>query len=571
MFREGREAGNVNCGDGTLPSFRTEVYQRLGDLVAIRGACVLFGRRRSGIAASPLEKRRTEFAPKADKLNLSQRRFLLPLVVSLRSERSLGGRSGPPHFSIRTPRPENSDGGITAAVMGHPSMALTKWISASTKWSLGICLLALLLGSCGHTPRVPVTLNYFRLGWFTQPDELTTAAPLLEEFSRQTGVILNNLPVPESTLDQLNLSRTLLEDRASGPDVLGIDLVWSGVLEKDLIDLRPYLASEISSLEPRLLPGYTVDGKIVAVPYGAEVGLLEYRTDLLREYGYDRPPKTWDELQRMAVRIQTGERAKGKKDFWGYVWQGADAEALTCNALEWQVSEGGGQIIEKDGTISGNNPAGIRSWQPAKAWLWWISPPRVVAYAELDSENVLDSGGAAFGRVWGGITIAHGGRPCLLHWRTSLNVGRTGYTSIPGGRGGRAGTLGGSGLAVSGHSLHPREAIELVRFLNRAEIHSNEQDESASVNRSTQPEFYDLPSFPDLHNHSGETRQPKSGVVGRPAGVAGRTYEQVARAYSSAVRSVLTGQGGAPELAADLERQLIKITGFTTRPPQTVA
>src|SRR5260370_15516496 len=111
MFREGREAGNVNCGDGTLPSFRTEVYQRLGDLVAIRGACVLFGRRRSGIAASPLEKRRTEFAPKADKLNLSQRRFLLPLVVSLRSERSLGGRSGPPHFSIRTPRPENSDGG----------------------------------------------------------------------------------------------------------------------------------------------------------------------------------------------------------------------------------------------------------------------------------------------------------------------------------------------------------------------------------------------------------------------------------------------------------------------------
>src|SRR5260370_29169596 len=76
MFREGREAGDVNCGDGTLPSFRTEVYQRLGDLAAIRGACVLFGRRRSGIAASPLEKRRTEFAPKADKLNLSQRRFL---------------------------------------------------------------------------------------------------------------------------------------------------------------------------------------------------------------------------------------------------------------------------------------------------------------------------------------------------------------------------------------------------------------------------------------------------------------------------------------------------------------
>jgi trehalose/maltose transport system substrate-binding protein len=352
--------------------------------------------------------------------------------------------------------------------------------------------------------------------------------------------------------------------------VLGIDLIWSGVLEGDLTDLRPYLAAEISTLKPQLLPSYTVGGKIVAIPLGAQIGVLEYRTDLLREYGYDHPPKTWDELERMAERIQTGERAKGKKDFWGYVWQGAATEALTCNALEWQVAEGGGRIIENDRTISVNNPATIRAWQRAKRWIGWISPPSVVAYAELDSENVLDSGGAAFGRVWGGITIAHGGRSRLLHWRTSLNVGRTGYTSIPGGRGGRAGTLGGSGLAVSGHSLHPREAIELVRFLNRAEIHSNEQDESASVNRSAQPEFYDLPSFPDLHHHSGETRQPKSGVVGRPSSVAGRTYEQVARAYSGAVRSVLTGQRRAPEAAAEVERQLIKITGFTTGPPQTV-
>jgi trehalose/maltose transport system substrate-binding protein len=49
----------------------------------------------------------------------------------------------------------------------------------------------------------------------------------------------------------------------------------------------------------------------------------------------------------MARRIQSGERAKGKKDFWGYVWQGADGEALTCDALEWQAGEGGGRIIER--------------------------------------------------------------------------------------------------------------------------------------------------------------------------------------------------------------------------------
>jgi trehalose/maltose transport system substrate-binding protein len=450
-------------------------------------------------------------------------------------------------------------------VMGHPSMALTSWISASAKWSLGICLLALLLGSCGHTPRVPVTLNYFRLGWSAQPDELTTAAPLLEQFSRQKGVVLNNLPVPESTLDQLNLSRTLLEDRASGPDVLGIDLVWSGVLEKDLIDLRPYLASEISSLEPQLLPGYTVDGKIVAVPYGVEVGLLEYRTDLLGEYGYDRPPKTWDELERMAVRIQAGERAKGKKDFWGYVWQGADAEALTCNALEWQVSEGGGQIIENDGTISVNNPAAIRSWQRAKRWIGWISPPSVVAYRETDSAHVFDIGGAAFDRIWGGAPITHDGQFRVLHLRRSLPSGKTGYTSIPAGPGGRSGTLGGSGVAVSRYSRHPEEAIEFVRFLIRKEIQSNEQGEAHEF---AQAKVYELPSISAPVNHSKNSSHRRNGVVSRPSGVTGRTYEQVTRAYIGAVHSVLTGAKDAPEAAADLEKELIKITGFSAGPPK---
>ena len=81
---------------------------------------------------------------------------------------------------------------------------------------------------------------------------------------------------------------------------------------------------------------------------------------------YDHPPRTWDELERMAKRIQAGERAEGKKDFWGFVWQGVAAEALTCNALEWQASEGGDRIIESDRTISVNNPATIRSWQRAK-------------------------------------------------------------------------------------------------------------------------------------------------------------------------------------------------------------
>src|SRR5580700_4575679 len=111
-------------------------------------------------------------------------------------------------------------------------------------------------------------------------------------------------------------------------------------------------------------------------------------TDLLRQYGYRGPPRTWDDLEIMAARIQAGERAKGKKEFWGFVWQGAADEGLTCNALEWQAAEGGGRIIEENQAIRVNNPQTIRAWQRAAHWIGYISPPGVVGYREWDSLNV---------------------------------------------------------------------------------------------------------------------------------------------------------------------------------------
>jgi hypothetical protein len=45
----------------------------------------------------------------------------------------------------------------------------------------------------------------------------------------------------------------------------------------------------------------------------------------------------------------------------------------------------------------------------------------------------------------------------------------------------------------------------------------------------------------------------------------------VSRAYIDAVHSVLTGQKQAPAAAAELEQQLIEITGFSAVPYRPVA
>jgi trehalose/maltose transport system substrate-binding protein len=158
----------------------------------------------------------------------------------------------------------------------------------------------------------------------------------LQEFTQETGIRVNHLPTPEADRAQFQLASELLQGGASTPDVYGVDTIWSGALSPYLIDLKPNFPSELlSAQDPEVLASYMVEGKLVAMPYHPNLGVLYHRADLLLRYGYSRPPRTWDELEKMAVKIQNGERARGNKNFWGFVWSGTDAETLSCQGVEW--------------------------------------------------------------------------------------------------------------------------------------------------------------------------------------------------------------------------------------------
>ena len=97
------------------------------------------------------------------------------------------------------------------------------------------------------------------------------------DFTTQTGIAIQQPPVPEilfsslQPLAQLDLLRRVLQEGGPSPDVLGIDVIWPGILADDLIDLRPDFAAELSSQDPQLVSSYTVHGKVVAVPYRTQV------------------------------------------------------------------------------------------------------------------------------------------------------------------------------------------------------------------------------------------------------------------------------------------------------------
>src|ERR1700732_1433701 len=385
----------------------------------------------------------------------------------------------------------------------------------STKTARIVCIFLFSLVLHGQRPlsKESVTVTFVDPEWSHDLTEYTVVADdRLKDFTQETGIGVKHLPTPETTLDQLDLVRKLRRQGSSTPDVSGVDVIWPGVLSEELMALKPYLATELSSINADVAASYTVKGKLVAVPYHSDIGVLFYRRDLLRRYGYAAPPRTWDELEQMAARIQKGERARGQKDFWGFLWPGAAGEGLTCNALEWQVSEGGGRIIEADGTISVNNPAAIRSWQRAAHWIGWISPPGIVAYRELDGMNVWNSGLAAFRRTWQSEFR-------LSHWQ-KLSIGDVvGYTSVPGGPGGRAATLGGTGLGVSRSSAHPQEAIAFIRSLVRRGLQSRQ--ERAHSGPAAQPELFDLPLELEPYARPADGGERRSGLVARPSIVSG--------------------------------------------------
>jgi trehalose/maltose transport system substrate-binding protein len=423
-----------------------------------------------------------------------------------------------------------------------------------------IALLALLLESCaGPSSQEPVTLTLLE-EWTT--NTLSEGRQQeLEQFTRETGIRVKLLPSPESAREKLALWQELLKTGTAGPDVYGIDVIWPRILNEYFIDLKPHFAREISRQFPAIAAGYTVDGKLVALAYRADIGLLYYRKDLLSQYGYREPPRTWDELEHMAARIQAGERAKGRKDFWGFLWQGAAAEALTCNALEWQAGEGGGQIIEDDGTISVNNPRAIRAWERAGRWVGTISPPGVIGYEEWDALNVWIAGDAAFMRGWP--TAYLDSRAAASPIRNKFDI-----SLLPGGRAGRVGTLGGAGLAVSRFSAHPREALELVRYLSRSDVQTTRSRVLAQP--PTLTDLYDQPAVLGPNPHYALVGQGfRTGLVRRPSIVTGKKYQDVSNAYIKAVHSVLTREKSGPEAAAALENELVRITGFKKgSPPQ---
>ncbi|MFH0948640.1 MAG: extracellular solute-binding protein [Elusimicrobiota bacterium] len=60
-----------------------------------------------------------------------------------------------------------------------------------------------------------------------------------------------------------------------------------------------------------------VEKKLYGIPWYVDTRILFYRKDLLKQVGYDHPPRTWDELIKIGKKLTKDTNGDGKSDRWG--------------------------------------------------------------------------------------------------------------------------------------------------------------------------------------------------------------------------------------------------------------
>ncbi|HEX4170254.1 MAG TPA: extracellular solute-binding protein [Bryobacteraceae bacterium] len=364
----------------------------------------------------------------------------------------------------------------------------------------------------------------------------------MSEFTRETGITVELIPAPESSWRRLEDE---LKSAPTGLDVIEFDLAWSSHLRSELADLRDALGDRIHDELPGTVDSVVAENRVMGAPFFIDYGLLFYRTDLLQKYGFSHPPATWNELETQARIIQRGERGAKHQNFWGYVWQGDAYEGLTCNALEWQYSQGGGNLVTAGREANIANPRAVEAFAQAARWIGTISPPGVLAYTEEDSRDVWQSGNAAFLRNWAYVYALAKADPQI--------ASRFAVSPLPAGFDSHSSVIGAWYLGIPVSSRNRSRAIAFIRFMTSRRVQVRRA--LAEGNWPTLKTAYDDPQLrkSELFEIASEAANR---IIRRPVALLGSLYPCVSDVYARGIHRILSGEiaarSGAQRVQADI-------------------
>ena len=348
----------------------------------------------------------------------------------------------------------------------------------------------------------------------------------LERFGRAHPSIAVALRATPDAADQRHqLYVQWLNARASDPDVLQLDVVWTAEFAAAgwIAGLDRYHPA-VDRFFPAAVAADRWNGALYALPWFIDVGMLYWRTDLV-----SRAPRDLGDLVELARRAQAEHGVP-----FGLVWQGARYEGLVTVFLEY-LGGFGGAILDDQGQVVIDSAAAEKALTSMRDAIYvdGVVPPAVLTWQEEQTRFAFQTGQAVFMRNW---PYAY----ALMQDRSQSGVaGRFAATSMPSGPGGTAtAALGGSALAVNAHSDQPAAAYQLIEFLLQPE----QMIERARIagQYPTRPALYETAALADaLTIPAADVLTIIERAVPRPITP---VYSQLSEILQISLHRALTGQ-----------------------------
>jgi multiple sugar transport system substrate-binding protein len=274
-----------------------------------------------------------------------------------------------------------------------------------------------------------------------------------------------------------------LNARAGNPDILQLDVIWTPEFAAAgwVLPLNRF-GPKSNDFFPATIEANTWAGKLYALPWFADVGLLYRRTDLV-----PNEPKDLSELVNDAHTATA--RSGGPR--YGFVWQGARYEGLITTFVEY-LGAFGGRILDEHGQVTVNRPEAVKAleFMRDELYKYRVAPLDVLTWHEEEGRFAFQNGNSVFMRNW-----PYAYEP-MRDTAQSKVAGKYAVSPMPaagGGVGHSTATLGGGQLAINAYSDSPEAAYKLIEYLTEpAQMLERAQ---AVGQYPTRPALYDSASL----------------------------------------------------------------------------
>lgn len=229
-------------------------------------------------------------------------------------------------------------------------------------------------------------------------DTSNARAPLIEDFTKQTGIKVNQTIVQYN--ERLNKITTAVQG-GGGFDVVQMDTIWTAQFASAgwVEDLTARITDSIKQDVPASsLSAVTYGGKLYGMPLFNSAKHLFYNEKLLKDAGFTAPPTTLDEFLTQA-------KALTKSGQWGSVWSWKQSEALICDWISIMFTMPGAQILDDAGKAVFHTKGGTEAlqWMVDLLYTHKVADPASLEYTEDDVRKALETGTYALTYNWEGV------------------------------------------------------------------------------------------------------------------------------------------------------------------------